>query len=439
MGLDLMGLSAKSVGEVDCSDWSGAAIVKTVRGSSWLRRAQRRQMALHLLAGCESCAAKVRSELAPPLMASSERTEREPEDNPLFERALRRLEEMERPAQELFLNGVPGLRSADFVRWLAFKCRRLVTWDPERAVRLGRLCVLAADGLHTNVRALAAMRMGQALRRARGDYLGADTWFAKARELLSCEPDADPFLLAKLLRLQGYSRFVQSRSAEAVPLFEEALSIYRRAGDLEGAGKTMADMAGAVEETQGSKEAIGLLLKACGFIDFEKNPRFALMIAQNLSVFHGNLGNTDQAVAYLGLARDLLEQQGDAPADALRMDWSAGRILAQAGRTSESVPVLREARDRFIELGLAAEAGQISLDLALSLLQLGRTAELKEIAHEMLPIFRSRLLHAEALAAIEFFREAVMAETITAGQIHAIADFLVRLESDKTVRFKRPS
>ncbi|MDX1644902.1 MAG: hypothetical protein R3244_11150, partial [Thermoanaerobaculia bacterium] len=137
--------------------------------------------------------------------------------------------------------------------------------------------------------------------------------------------------------------------------------------------------------------------------------------------------------------RDLLEQQGEAPADALRMDWSAGRILAQAGRGGESVDVFRSARDGFIQLGLAAEAGQISLDLALSLLQLGRIAELKEVAQEMLPIFRSRLLHAEALAAIEFFREAVMAETITAGQIHAVADFLVRLESDKTARFKRPS
>lgn len=438
MAIDLIGGSAKAPEDVDCSAWSGAAIVKTVRGSSWLRRGQRRQMVLHLLAGCEECAAKVRAELAPPLIAPSERTEHEPEEQPLYRRALRRLEEMERPAQELFLNGVPGLRSADFVRWLAFKCRRMVTWDPERAVRLGRLSVLAADGLHVNVRALAAMRLGQSLRRARGDYLGADTWFAKARELLS-EPDADPFLLAKLLRLQGYSRYVQSRSSEAIPLFEQALDIYRRAGDLEGAGKTMADMAGAVEEAQGSREAIALLLKACGFIDFEKNPRFALMIAQNLSVFHGNLGNTDQAVAYLGLARDLLEQQGEAPADALRMDWSAGRILAQAGRPEDSVPVFREARDRFVELGLAAEAGQISLDLALSLLELGRTAELKQVAQEMLPIFRSRLLHTEALAAVEFFREAVMAETITAAQIHAVADFLVRLESDGKARFKRPT
>ena len=90
-------------------------------------------------------------------------------------------------------------------------------------------------------------------------------------------------------------------------------------------------------------------------------------------------------------------------------------------------------------MGLAAEAGQISLDLALSLLQLGRMSELREVAEEMLPIFQSRLLHKEALAAVQFFREAAMAETITAAQIHAVADFLAELEKNGKARFRRPS
>ena len=87
---------------------------------------------------------------------------------------------------------------------------------------------------------------------------------------------------------------------------------------------------------------------------------------------------------------------------------------------------------------LAGESGQISLDLALSLLQLGRMRELREVAQEMLPIFRSRLLHKEALAAVEFFREAVLAETITAAQIHAVSDFLSALQANSSARFRRP-
>jgi hypothetical protein len=56
----------------------------------------------------------------------------------------------------------------------------------------------------------------------------------------------------------------------------------------------------------------------------------------------------------------------------------------------------------------------------------------------MLPIFRSRLLHKEALAAVSFFREAVIAETITASQIHAVSNFLVELESNSRARFRKP-
>ena len=164
----------------------------------------------------------------------------------------------------------------------------------------------------------------------------------------------------------------------------------------------------------------------------------AFVIAQNLSLYHAEMGQTDSALDYLGLARDLLEKDGSAPADTLRMDWSAGRILAQAGKTSDSISMFRDVRDGFAKLGLAAEAGQVSLDLSLSLLSLGRMSELKEVAQEMLPIFRSRLLHKEALAAVEFFREAVAAETITAAQIHAVSSFLARLESDSSARFRRP-
>jgi tetratricopeptide (TPR) repeat protein len=395
-------------------------------------------MALHLLLGCPSCSAKVKKMTRPAPLIEVKRSVERNWDLELFDRALARLSDLQRPAQELYLNGVAGLKTPEFVEWLSDKSRRAVVWDPEEAVRLGRLGVLASEGLDVNSRGLAAMRMGQALRRARGDYLGADTWFEKSRNLLE-QQGADPLLLAKLLRLQGYSRFVQSRSEEALPLFGQAAEIYLAADDLEGVGKTLADQAAAMEEVEGSEAAIQCLMKACCYIDFEQNPRFALMIAQSLSLYHANLGNTDVAVSYLDVARQLLEEQGSAPADALRMDWSAGRILAQAGRASESVTLFSRARDGFVGLGLAAEAGQISLDLALSLLALGRSSELKELAQEMLPIFRSRLLHREALAALEFFRTAVISETITAAQIHAVAEFLAELESNGKARFRRPT
>jgi tetratricopeptide (TPR) repeat protein len=344
---------------------------------------------------------------------------------------------MERSAQELFLNGVEGLRSAGFVEWLVTECRKVTSRNPERALDLARLAVLASEGLDANSQALAAMRMGQVLRRCRGDYLGAETWFDRARQALEDE-GSNPMLSAKLLRLRAFSLYSQRRSEEALPLVDQAITIYQVSGDADRLGKALVEKAAIVADVEGPRAAIQLAFRACGLIDFEESPRQAAVIAQNLSLYYADLGQVERAVSFLEIARDLLAEQGNAPADALRMDWSAGRILAEAGRYAESADVFKSTREGFVGLGLAAEAGQVSLDLSLSLLRLGRTRELREVAEEMLPIFRSRLLHKEALAAVSFFREAVIAETITASQIHAVSNFLVELESNSRARFRKP-
>ena len=421
----------------ECPEMRGDAMVKLLRkGGGWFRRAHHRRLVQHLLYGCSTCADRIRAELAP--SGSTGGAPRMPRDQGAqYERYLRRLEKMERPAQELFIKGVEGLHTSDFVLWLVEACRLAANSEPGLAVRIGKLAVIASEGLDSNTRAIAQMRMGQVLRKARGDFLGADTWFEEARKELD-SPDADSLVLAKLNRLQGLSRWGQSRSEEALQFFAEAARIYQAAGDLEGLGKTFVDQSGALEEVDGPQAAVRSLVRACGLVDLANDQRLALVIAQNLSIYCTSLGKTEAALSYLELARELLEKQGAASTDALKMEWSAGRILAEAGKPEESVPVFRSVRDGFVQLGLAAEAGQVSLDLALSLLSLGRMSELKDVASEMLPIFSSGLLHKEALAAIRFFREAVIAETITATQIHAVSSFLSELESNSNSRFRRP-
>lgn len=426
------------VRRTECPGLDGEAMVRLLRtGGGWFRRSQHRGLVKHLLVGCKSCAAEIRTQLLPTRQIGTA-PEPSASNAKQFERHLLRLERMERPAQELFIKGVAGLNSPEFVVWLVESCRRTANTEPERAVQMGKLAVIASQGLDANTRALAHMRMGQVLRKARGDFLGADTWFEEARKILS-DPAADPLVLAKLNRLQGLSRWGQSRSKDALRLFREAARIYQACGDLEGFGKTCVDQSGALDEVEGPQAAIRSLMKACGLVDLARDQRLALVIAQNLSIHYTTLGKIETALSYLELARELLQRQGAAPTDALRMEWSAGRILAQAGKPAESVALFQSVRDGFVRLGLAAEAGQSSLDLALSLLSLGRTSELKEVAQEMLPIFKSRLLHKEALAAIQFFRDAVLAETITAAQIHAVSTFLSELEAGSRARFRKPA
>ena len=72
-------------------------------------------------------------------------------------------------------------------------------------------------------------------------------------------------------------------------------------------------------------------------------------------------------------------------------------------------------RDGFLQEGLGYDAVIVSMDLALLYLRQGRTAELKTLAREMLPIFRSQDVHREAVAALVLFQEAIREEQITAA------------------------
>ena len=82
------------------------------------------------------------------------------------------------------------------------------------------------------------------------------------------------------------------------------------------------------------------------------------------------------------------------------------------------------------------DAALVSLDLAALYARQGRTDEVKRLATEMVPIFESRDVHQEALAALLLFREAAEAEQVTLGLVDRIVTFLQRARLDPELRFQ---
>jgi hypothetical protein len=78
----------------------------------------------------------------------------------------------------------------------------------------------------------------------------------------------------------------------------------------------------------------------------------------------------------------------------------------------------------------------VSLELAHLYAEQGRTEDLKRISAEMLPIFASRNIHREALAALAFFQKAVDTEKATAELVANVAAYLRRAEADPELRFE---
>ena len=64
---------------------------------------------------------------------------------------------------------------------------------------------------------------------------------------------------------------------------------------------------------------------------------------------------------------------------------------------------------------------------------------MRRLAEEMLPIFRSRDIHREAIAALIVLQQAVRMEKLSSGLLDEIRSFLRRARTDPKLRFEYSS
>ena len=122
--------------------------------------------------------------------------------------------------------------------------------------------------------------------------------------------------------------------------------------------------------------------------------------------------------------------------DRVRLRWLEGRICANLGETRYAEACLAEARDAFLELGVAYDAALVALQLADVLAPQGRFAEMRQLAEEMLPIFQSRDLHPHAQAALKMFSEAVRDETAGVELVREVFKYLEAAQNRPELTFR---
>ena len=108
--------------------------------------------------------------------------------------------------------------------------------------------------------------------------------------------------------------------------------------------------------------------------------------------------------------------------DLVRLDWSRARLEIQLGHLDEATWELESVRERFAALDLPYDVALASLDLAYVYDRQGRTAELRELAADMLPVFRGLGIARETLAALTLLRRAEARDAQTAGLIRGLAE-----------------
>jgi len=338
----------------------------------------------------------------------------------------------------------PRFRTWGVLELLIERSLETATQDAGEAEALAALALLLADQLDTgfygsesleDLRARSWGHLANA-RRVRSDLHGAEQAFASAYSHLR-HGTHDPREEAILLDLEGSLRRDQRRFSEAFSLFRRAEELFRTAGDLHRAGRSLVKLSTVHYFAGETDEAISVLIRALPLLDGEQEPRLRMCAQHNLVFYLTECGRIPEARRAYGEARALYRDFSE-PWVRDRRRWVRARILRGLGKVELAESLFLSARDGFLAEGIPYDTALVSLELATLYAEEGRTADLKRLAGEMLPIFTSLQIHREALAALSFLQQAMESERASLDLVTAVVDFLRRAQHRPELRFEAP-
>jgi tetratricopeptide (TPR) repeat protein len=354
----------------------------------------------------------------------------EPQSRNRIEELVDRLAELEWPDRAACVERSRGFRDPRIVTALGERSTLTAANSSEEAERWAELAWLAAR-LTTAPEAQRRRLLAEALAykgnaaRAGGSVHRAAKHFEQAQALRSGStsvPDLDDSRFLSLLA----SFYVARRN------LPESLSLLHRAlatAQPESFPRILVKRAKTYEELGRNDEALADLRTADALNDPEADPRLAWIIRFNLLVNLCALDRTAEAEPLLPELRAQGERfvQG---LDLLRLDWLEAKVDFGQGRRAQAIERLDRVRRAFLERRIVYDAALATLELAVFLLQEGRTQEVKEHARELGRTFRDQGVEREALASLVVYRQAAEQERLT---LAALRDSIAQWMGAQTV------
>lgn len=273
-------------------------------------------------------------------------------------------------------------------------------------------------------------------RRVQADLQGAEEAFSFAFSFLRLGT-GDLMERALLLDLKASLLTKQGRFSKALGLLRRSVAIFLELGEKHRAGRALVGMSTVHTLAGKPEQAIFLLYRALTLIDPAREPRLLLIARHNLIDDLIETGQFMEAQKMLVKARPLF-QRFPQPWFQNPRKWIEGKIARGLGQVDRAETLLLAARDGFLLSGAAYDTALVSFDLASLYAEQGRIAELERLAEEMVPVFSSRQIHREALAALDYWRQAVESKGAGATVIAGIAIFLKKARHNPELRFQEP-
>lgn len=314
--------------------------------------------------------------------------------------------------------------------------------DPARARELADLAVQVGDRLDIllygrsvvqDFRARAWAYLGNA-RRLGSDLKGAEEALSLA-EYFHEEGSADPLEEARVLDLKASLLGDQGHLEEAAGLLDVVIEIYEDIRDTHRQGRALISKGLFLAYAGQPEQGLDWISRGLELIRGEKEPRLVLMANHNIAWCLVDCGRAAEAQSHLDGIRHLYDGFSDAWTR-LRLGWLEARIAAGLGRREEAERKLHGLRDAFVEQRLGYDASIVTLDLAVLYLEQGRTAEVRRLAEEALPVLLAQDIHREAMAALIAFQQATELERATPRMVQQVAAYLYRARKNPELRFE---
>jgi len=329
----------------------------------------------------------------------------------------------------------------------ADECRRLLALsleevfdDPAAAVGSTRRAVALADALAAedgdeprwiDLQAEAVAHHANAERVA-ADLAAAQTTMARAQQHLAAG-SGDPALAARVLELAASLDRETGQPDAALRKLQRAAALHREAGADDAFGRVLVQEGVLLAYVGDYGHSLEVLRQAFEFLVPKQDPRSVLAATQCLAFCLHQVGYDIAAAGLLAEAVRVVERRGDRIVS-LRLRWLGARIQIALGHDGETE--LRRVRDGFLQRGMVYDAALACLDLADHYARRQRLPDLRALALEMFPIFTSRQIHREALAALILLRDTLSSGRADLGLLAELRAFLERSRFDKRLRFR---
>jgi transcriptional regulator with XRE-family HTH domain len=308
---------------------------------------------------------------------------------------------------------------------------------PDRALELAEAAVLAAElapgeeRWRLRVLGYAQAHVGNAFKVV-NEFKEAENAFARFDAFWQAGRGGDPKRLlneGRVFGLQAALFTVQERFEEALKLIAAGLKVSSESEK----PHLLLTKARALEAAEECEGAIEVLQEATPFIktrDLRISFSHRFMLVSNLC----NLERFSEAHQLLGEVQRFAFQLGK-EIDCWRVRWLEGRVAAGLGKSEAAVEILSAVREEFSTGQLPYDAALVAMDLASVLLKVRRTEQVKALARQMTPIFKSHGVHSNARSALLLFLEAAQVEATTVDLVHRIARYLRRARFSPELEF----